>query len=428
MRKLIVLLAMFVFIYPVFPKHMPIPLDRTLQIIGFGLLAIQRREFIKLISNKNVLRFFSVTLLLTFLSTFALLQNSSRIDLYFLKEVISTYFHFFSVYLIYRCFLYAYKDFDLGIVLYYIVLVGILQTVISFVFFINPYYFDIYIDFIKEETNQGLLMRLGSLDYRFIGVGSQFFSGSIKYGIVLFSALILPYVYNGVFVKNKFIYWSSILFISIGGLLTGRTYFVAISLGVLMLVIIESKSILRFIVINLKVVTFILLATLIIVSVGYYSLNQQQFDRIVNFVFELFLNLSSGDGLSSSSTDTLINMYVFPDSLKTWLVGDGLITGATGGYYMSTDVGFLRLIYYFGLPSTLIFIYVYYKYYIITTRLFTKEYKVFLKIITLWFLILNFKGLVMETRFYVLFLVIAVLMNRRNYYFRGNIKIEENQK
>ena len=55
-----------------------------------------------------------------------------------------------------------------------------------------------------------------------------------------------------------------------------------------------------------------------------------------------------------------MNMYVFPDNLKTWIIGDGYFdnpqdidpyyTGeVTGGYYMGTDVGYLRFIFYFGI-------------------------------------------------------------------------------
>ena len=53
-------------------------------------------------------------------------------------------------------------------------------------------------------------------------------------------------------------------------------------------------------------------------------------------------------------------MYVFPELFRTWVIGDGyfanprdtdpFFTGKMiGGYYMGTDVGYLRFIYYFGL-------------------------------------------------------------------------------
>lgn len=60
-------------------------------------------------------------------------------------------------------------------------------------------------------------------------------------------------------------------------------------------------------------------------------------------------------------------MYVFPDNMKTWIVGDGYFENpfykdpyyiglVTGGYYMNTDVGYLRFIFYFGLIGLILFI------------------------------------------------------------------------
>ena len=58
-------------------------------------------------------------------------------------------------------------------------------------------------------------------------------------------------------------------------------------------------------------------------------------------------------------------MYVFPDNLKTWLIGDGYfgtpdddpnyLGASMSGYYMGTDVGYLRFIFYFGIFGLLAF-------------------------------------------------------------------------
>ena len=59
-------------------------------------------------------------------------------------------------------------------------------------------------------------------------------------------------------------------------------------------------------------------------------------------------------------------MYVFPDNIKTWIIGDGYLSNPadvdpyfTGkiikGFYMGTDVGYLRFIFYFGLIGLIVF-------------------------------------------------------------------------
>ena len=76
--------------------------------------------------------------------------------------------------------------------------------------------------------------------------------------------------------------------------------------------------------------------------------------KVVMWAFEMFINYGSDAGLSSASTDRLKEMYVYPTSLKTYLIGDGLFN-LKDHYYMETDVGYLRLLFYGGIPVALCF-------------------------------------------------------------------------
>lgn len=80
----------------------------------------------------------------------------------------------------------------------------------------------------------------------------------------------------------------------------------------------------------------------------------------LRFAFEGMFNYFENGEWSIASTNKLKTMYVFPEILKTWLIGDGYFSNPaftdpyfTGkvieGYYMGTDVGYLRFIFYFGL-------------------------------------------------------------------------------
>lgn len=86
------------------------------------------------------------------------------------------------------------------------------------------------------------------------------------------------------------------------------------------------------------------------------------------FAFEGFFSLVEKGHWEVHSNEILMNMYVFPDNMKTWVIGDGYIENPirtdpyyTGevidGYYMGTDVGYLRFIFYFGIFGLLTFIY-----------------------------------------------------------------------
>lgn len=97
------------------------------------------------------------------------------------------------------------------------------------------------------------------------------------------------------------------------------------------------------------------------------------FYKNIRFGFEGFFSLWETGKWQTSSNDILLNyMIVFPDNWVTWLIGDGYAANPadktlsffdpyyTGpvyhGYYMGTDIGYLRYIFYFGLVGTFIFI------------------------------------------------------------------------
>ena len=102
----------------------------------------------------------------------------------------------------------------------------------------------------------------------------------------------------------------------------------------------------------------IIVGLTILVSGYLYQVNAN-FKEDIRFAFEGFFSLWEKGEWSVSSNDRLKNMFVFPDNTKTWLIGDGYIENPyfrdpyyigprTGGYYMNTDVGYLRFIFYFG--------------------------------------------------------------------------------
>lgn len=79
------------------------------------------------------------------------------------------------------------------------------------------------------------------------------------------------------------------------------------------------------------------------------------FKEYMDFGFENFFNYSESGEFTSRSTKNLMDMFIWPTKLKTWIIGDALFD-VPGGFYMGTDVGYLRLIYYCGLTGLLCFL------------------------------------------------------------------------
>jgi len=414
MRKFVALIVTFIFIYPIFIKYLPIPLDRVFQIFGFVLLIFNKFDFTRIFANRNVFSFLLATILLFLLALLPQVLLPGVSDYYFVKTVFDTFLSFFSAYFVYHFVRKIGSENTFSDLIQLIVIASIIQTIVSLVFFLSPNLFDIYSNILNEDANEKLLSRSSTLNKRFIGIGSQFFSGVIKYGFAFFCLLILPYISPAKWVKNKFLYGASIAIVGVGGLLTGRTFFVAILLGLIMLMIINSKSVVHLIRLNIKIFFSLLILIPIIYYIALITIDPHRLEIINNYVFEIFINLFSEGSLSTSSSDTTLSMYVFPETNNTWFFGDGKIMEEDGSYYMGTDVGYIRLLFYFGLPSTLVFIYVLLKYQSILRRLtLSRPLKIFFFIIGVWILVLNFKGLTLDTQYFVIFLLFLVLSNFR---------------
>lgn len=78
-------------------------------------------------------------------------------------------------------------------------------------------------------------------------------------------------------------------------------------------------------------------------------------DKLISWAFEPVINLFSGKGLSTGSTDVLLRMLKTDVPFTSFLIGDGYYTNpTTGSYYRSVDVGFLRLIFLGGILFTVL--------------------------------------------------------------------------
>lgn len=108
----------------------------------------------------------------------------------------------------------------------------------------------------------------------------------------------------------------------------------------------------------------ILLATVPVIII-FYNTNEQ-FHNLMRFGFEGFFSLAETGEWEVSSNETLEGMVVWPEDLETWIIGDGYFESQRwdpnyigdapvyeAGYYMGTDIGYCRFVFYFGLVGLL---------------------------------------------------------------------------
>ncbi|CAH6902674.1 conserved membrane hypothetical protein [Vibrio chagasii] len=123
--------------------------------------------------------------------------------------------------------------------------------------------------------------------------------------------------------------------------------------------------------------------------------------------FELARSFLESGSFSIGSTEAVEKMYTLPSELTTYLIGDGAFYNPNNlsSFYMKTDVGYMRLLYFAGVPFVIIFVVI--NVLIPLSSFYFKKDKIKLyfgsdmlifKISSLMiFFIMNFKGLFMLT-------------------------------
>jgi hypothetical protein len=163
-----------------------------------------------------------------------------------------------------------------------------------------------------------------------------------------------------------------------------------VALGYLMIPNSPSRKNMKF-----ALVVVSILALLIGYSVP-ILLNSEKYGMVIRFAFEAFFNYTEYGSLETESSNDLQTMYRFPEQLKTYFIGDGWLNHPEieGYYYMQTDVGYLRLIYFGGIGYCLLwFIFHYLMLNRIVVNLNVKEVKWFVLTLFVFLVIVNVKGL-----------------------------------
>lgn len=165
------------------------------------------------------------------------------------------------------------------------------------------------------------------------------------------------------------LYLSSFIIISIIGNMIARTTTIGMVIALLFFLysMINTDSI-KYILTSLPtILTGIGIIIFFISSAIYlYNTNTQIHDNL-RFAFEGFFSMAETGEWDVHSNEILKNMIVFPESTKTWIIGDGYIENPNAtdpyyvgekfsGYYKATDIGYLRFIFYFGISGLILFI------------------------------------------------------------------------
>jgi hypothetical protein len=347
--------------------------------------------------------------------TSVLFNQSSDIEL--VKYVVSMLVILAAAYLLVTVFIGLYGRAASRKIIYFIIACVALQCVLAVAMFLIPGLRDALLGLLNSaDLESDLISSIG--EFRLIGFGSTFFGAGIINGMAL---LLIVFCFRHLAPAGpaQFALGGAYVLTALVGMLMSRTTALGIIISLLYLHLgglaataAEKQAPVRyyrnFVASSLLTVSLLLVLVLLLIDIDLIM-------PVLDWAFEPIFNYFSGQGLKSESTDQLIDMYggSHLGSLPLAL-GDAKFTDPNDAslYYQHVDIGYLRLIYYFGVPGLLAYLLFQLRTAACTITFFDGD-KLFVCALGLYLLLLNFKGFADIFPFTILFFLFAYLNVQR---------------
>lgn len=300
--------------------------------------------------DRNIVTISLLAALVSLISFAAMVINNTT-DTTYVTYIVSMWVWLGGAYFLLECMRKVHGHISVELVCYYIIAVGALQCLTAIAIDSTP-----WIKHLVDSNIVGERFMGAGLRNRLYGIGCALDVAGSRFAVMLVMiAFLMPRVLTR---RDSTIYFvgltAAFCIIAIIGNIIGRTTTVGIALAVIYWIWyfqshLRSRFSARF-----------LIVLGIFGALLYYLYNyNEKWNEQVRFGFEGFVSLAEKGEWDVKSNDMLVEGFVFPDNLKTWIIGDGYIDSAmndpyyTGeedyGFYKNTDAGYCRFIFYFGL-------------------------------------------------------------------------------
>ena len=327
--------------------------------VGLVLLGLQLGKARNQLFSKDMVTISAYALLVSLTSFIAVTLNETR-DYTYVSYIISMWVWLSAAYVAVSVMRKIHGYVSVELVCNYLIAVCVFQCISALLIDFVPSFRNIVHDYILGTRE------LYHEAERLHGIGALLDPAGSRFAVVLTMIVFLAVrLANGT--KRTQIHWYLLAFllIAIVGNIMARTTTVGIILSAAYLIYTIGLHRLK---INkgagylISWLVGILLITIPVLTILYHT-NEQIHDNL-RFAFEGFFSLAEKGRWEVSSNEVLKSMIVFPDNLETWLIGDGYFEDPTErdpyytgrnfyGYYMQTDIGYLRFIFYGGIPCLL---------------------------------------------------------------------------
>lgn len=331
-KSSIIVICLFGYYYSMGLGPLPITFKMLLGAVGAFLFFIKR---VRLYYRYQ--KILVSLMLVIFWSIISCVINSSN-QIIFLKDFLSLVMNFFAAF----AFVSISKDRIKGIdeLLSYIVLVAVIQSVIEIAAFFVPDFQSFISPFVSQDED--IVNSISSFDrYRLMGVGT-----AAAFGILTTSSLAIlacTYMIFHAGREKRIIYIIAYIIISLCSYFTARTIALSIIVSIILTFYYMYKhhkiNILLLVGLSLLITNIPILLRLVLP------------ESMINWAFNDFSSDKEGNTFSivySWLTETRFDF-------KTFMIGDGFFS-VNGAYYKSIDLGWFRMIFYFGILGTILLV------------------------------------------------------------------------
>lgn len=349
-KKIIAFVLLFSFIYQISYIFLPFNIPFVMGLAGMPIFLYKNITFPR--KDRKYVKDILLSLLpVAIVATLSIIGNLSH-DFYFVKWAITNMLYFFGAYLMFQLLRGAFREFSFGRLVDLLVLCAVVQLTLALIMFFSPTIKDVLQPLIHESEIAKEAMERAAT--RLVGFGTHFFvSGTVHAFILIMIAF--SFTLRKVSLFKSVVLMLSFIFIAIVGTVMARTTLVGVLLAIIIVSLMRKGK--KYFIPGL-VVSTIICGT----SLFFLDSMSEEMDVLFNFGFESFINFQNTGSFATSSTDSMFRMYKFPTTWETWLIGDAIYE-AGNGYYMNTDIGYCRLIFYFGVIGFIA--YMWFEYYIL---------------------------------------------------------------
>ena len=321
-----------------------------LAVIGLMLLATQWTKERSMTTAKDMLTISVWAAVFSLFSFFSVTYNNTT-DYTYATYIVSMWVWLSGAYAVLTLIRVVHGRISIQLVFHYMAWVCATQSVLGIVIDNVPSIQAIVDEYILQD------IQFLHKTKRLYGIGASFDTAGIRFSCALLGLSYL--LTHNVSRYWNIRYWVLFTVIAVLGNIMSRTTTVGLLLAIIYITfkyfsfniqLTESKLHMFIRIVILVFGVFIFL---------YYGYNHLPMVRnYMEYGFEMFFNYARSGDFTTSSTDKLQRMVVWPDNIGTWLIGDGWFDNPDnpGSFYKYTDVGYLRFIFYCGTIGLAIFV------------------------------------------------------------------------